>query len=156
MIPPARAAAARAIASRIVGRAFSYFAVVFGAGFVLGVVRTLVVVPRVGERLAELAESPLMLAVVYLAARRLVRRERELTSGSQWLAVGGLALGLMLLVEFTFVLWMRGLSPAAYFAGRDPVSGSVYVASLAAFAIGPWLLFRRGSRARPPAGGRRG
>ena len=35
-----------------------YFALVFGAGFVLGTIRTLWVVPRVGTRKAELMETP--------------------------------------------------------------------------------------------------
>ena len=44
-----------------------YFALVFGAGFVLGTVRTLWVVPRVGTRTAELTEMPIMLAVTIVA-----------------------------------------------------------------------------------------
>ena len=43
---------------------FAYFALVFGAGFVLGVLRISFLVPRFGERLAELAEMPLMLLVI--------------------------------------------------------------------------------------------
>jgi hypothetical protein len=39
-----------------------YFAIVFGAGFVLGTIRTLWVVPRLGTRMAELMETPIMLA----------------------------------------------------------------------------------------------
>ena len=46
-----------------------YFAFVFGAGFVLGAIRTLWVVPRVGTRLAELMEAPIMLVVTIIAAR---------------------------------------------------------------------------------------
>jgi hypothetical protein len=46
-----------------------YFALVFGAGFVLGTIRTLWVVPRFGTRMAELMEMPIMLAVTIVAAR---------------------------------------------------------------------------------------
>jgi hypothetical protein len=46
-----------------------YFALAFGAGFVLGTIRVLWVVPRVGERTAELMETPIMLVVIMLAAR---------------------------------------------------------------------------------------
>jgi hypothetical protein len=45
-----------------------YFALVFGAGFVLGTIRTLWVVPRVGTRMAELIETPIMLVVTIVAA----------------------------------------------------------------------------------------
>jgi hypothetical protein len=46
-----------------------YFALVFAAGFVLGTVRTLWVVPRLGVRTAELAEAPIMFGVSILAVR---------------------------------------------------------------------------------------
>lgn len=46
-----------------------YFVLVFGAGFVLGTICVLWVVPKFGTRTAELLEMPLMLAVIILAAR---------------------------------------------------------------------------------------
>ena len=139
------------MATRIASRALLYFAVVFVAGFLLGALRTVFVVPRIGDRFAELAESPLMLLVVYLVARRLVRRESKLAGQAEWFAVGCLALGLMLLSEFTVVLWIRGLSLSTYFANRDPVSGAVYLASLVVFAVCPWLVFRYEPRLSAPS-----
>jgi hypothetical protein len=46
-----------------------YFTVVFGTGFVLGAIRTLWVVRRLGTRMAELLEAPIMLVVMILASR---------------------------------------------------------------------------------------
>lgn len=46
-----------------------YFGLVFGAGCVLGTIRTLWGVPRIGTRMAELLETPIMLFVTTLAAR---------------------------------------------------------------------------------------
>jgi hypothetical protein len=124
-----------------------YFALVFGAGFVLGTVRTLWVVPRIGTRTAELLEEPMMLVIIILAARWLVRRLSVSPKASSRLSMGGIALGLMLVVEFTFVLWLRGLSIRDYLAGRDPVAGTAYYAMLVLFAIIPLLVARRSAGA---------
>ena len=116
-----------------------YFALVFAAGFVLGIIRTLWIVPHLGTRKAELMEAPIMFAITVLAARWVVRRLAIRASFPARLAVGLIALGLLLLTEFTAVLWIRGLTIAEYLAGRDPVAGTVYVVLLAAFALMPSL-----------------
>lgn len=126
-----------------------YFAAVFAAGFALGVVRTLWVVPRLGARVAELIESPIMLLVVFLVAGRIVRRHPELPGGKDWLAAGLLALAFALAAEFTVVLWLRDLSLPEYFASRDPVSSAVYVALLGVFAVMPHFIFRHRRGAGP-------
>ena len=58
---------------RTIKGGLEYFALVFGTGFVLGVLRVSFLVPRLGERLAELAEMPLMLAVILFAALHVTR-----------------------------------------------------------------------------------
>lgn len=120
-----------------------YFALVFAVGFALGVIRTSWVLPAVGERAAELLEAPFMLFAVVAAARALVHRHRELNHRGQWLAAGALALVLLLAVEFTVVLWLRGLAIPEYFAARDPVAATVYYLLLGIFAVMPMLVFGR-------------
>ncbi|MBZ5540074.1 MAG: hypothetical protein LAN61_06075 [Acidobacteriia bacterium] len=120
-----------------------YFALVFGAGFVLGTVRVLWIVPRFGTRTAELMEAPVMLVVTVLAARWVARRLSLSPAPAARLAVGFLALGLMLVVEFTLVLGLRGLTIREYLAARDPVSGTVYFVLLAIFALMPSLVARK-------------
>jgi hypothetical protein len=117
-----------------------YFALVLGAGFVLGTVRTLWIVPRVGVRTAELLESPIMLVVTTVAARWtvLLRGVRPMLSAR--IGMGCIALVLMLVAEFGFVLWIRGLSIKEYFSTRDPVSGTAYYAMLVVFAVMPMLV----------------
>jgi hypothetical protein len=46
---------------KILKAATIYFALIFGAGFVLGPIRILFIVPRFGVRMAELIEAPMML-----------------------------------------------------------------------------------------------
>ena len=120
-----------------------YFVLVFAAGFVLGTIRTLCVVPRLGVRTAELMEAPIMLGVSILAAQWVVRRVGIPPVLSRRLAAGCIALGLMLLVEFTVVLWIRGLTIQGYLEARDPVSGTVYFVTLGVFAVMPIFIGRR-------------
>ena len=119
-----------------------YFALVFGAGFVLGPIRVLWLVPRVGERTAELMESPIMLVVIVLASRWIVRRFALPPAPWKRLGVGLVALGLLLWMEFTVVLALRGLTIRQYLTDRDPVAGTVYMVLLGMFAIMPLFLSR--------------
>jgi type IV secretory pathway TrbD component len=120
-----------------------YFGLVFAAGFVLGTIRTLWVVPHVGMRMAELLEAPIMLVVTISAARWTVLRLSVPRASSVRLGMGFIALALMLVAEFGFVLWIRGLSIREYLATRDPVSEAVYYVMLAVFAVMPLLVARR-------------
>ena len=120
-----------------------YFAIVFGMGFVFGAIRTVWIVPRVGTRLAELMETPIMLVVTIVAARWIVLHLAIPSTPSARLGMGGIALCMLLIAEFGLVLWLRGLSIREYLATRDPVSGAVYYMMLGAFAIMPPLLVRR-------------
>ncbi len=120
-----------------------YFALVFGAGFVLGPIRILWLVPCFGARLAELMESPVMLIVIIFAARWVVRRLAVPPLLFRRLSIGFVALGLLLVAEFTLVLWLRGMTISEYFAARDPLSGTVYYVMLGVFAVMPLLVARR-------------
>ena len=128
---------------RIMKAGVLYFALVFGAGFVLGPIRILWVVPRFSTRIAELMEVPIMFVVIIVAARWIVRRLAVPSTLSIRLGMGCVAFGLLLVAEFTLVLWLRILSISDYLASRDPVSGTVYYVMLVVFAIMPLLVARR-------------
>jgi hypothetical protein len=68
---------------------------------------------------AELMETPLMLAVIIVAARAIVRRLAIPPTPAPRLGMDGVALALLLIAELTLVLRLRGLS-IEYVAGRDP------------------------------------
>ena len=53
-----------------------------------------------------------------------------------------MALVLMLIAEFGFVVWIRGLTIRGYFSSRDP-AGTVYYVMLAVFAAMPVVVARR-------------
>jgi hypothetical protein len=127
---------------RILKAGVLYFIFVFGAGFVLGPIRILWVVPRLGTRTAELMEAPIMLLITIVAARWIVRRLAVPPTTPGRLGMGGIALGLMLSAEFGLVLRLRGLSIRQYLASRDPVAGTVYYAMLVVFALMPFMVGR--------------
>lgn len=122
--------------------AIAYFVLVFGAGFVLGSIRVPFLVPRIGERYAELIESPIMFVVVVLAARFIVQRFSLPSSPAIRLLVGFAALALMMLAELLLTTVLQNVSVMEYIASRDPVSGSVYLLELLLFALMPYILSR--------------
>ncbi|BFU88846.1 MAG: hypothetical protein NTAFB01_00330 [Nitrospira sp.] len=117
-----------------------YFLLVFGAGFVLGIGRVLIVVPLLGERAAELLEIPLMLGVIVAAAAWLVRHRLDHGRLSSALAVGFIALGMVLIADLAVEIWLSGLSATEVFFDRDPVTDAVYYAALLSFAVMPTII----------------
>ena len=75
---------------QILNAGILYFALVFGAGFVLGSTRVFWVVPHLGERIAELVEMPIMRGVMMVAARWIVRRLAVPSTWSRRLGMGAL------------------------------------------------------------------
>lgn len=119
--------------------AFIYFAIVFGVGFLLGAVRVPFLVPRLGQRVAELLEMPLMAAAIYWAAGWVVKRFGSSMQARGWALCGLLALALLLGAEWLLAVALTGRGVAEYIASRDPVSGSVYLILLLVFAAMPRL-----------------
>ena len=89
--------------------ALVYFLIVFGAGFVLGIIRVLFALPLLGERAAELLEMPLMLTVIVLAARWITKRYLQHTQPREQLTIGWIATGCMLAADFLVGATLRGL-----------------------------------------------
>jgi hypothetical protein len=129
---------------RIVRAGLVYFALTFGAGFMLGPLRILVLVPRLGARAAELVELPVMVGITWLAARWVTQRFQVPARPGPRLGMGAMAGALLLLAEFTLVLRVRGLSLEEYFATRDPIAGSAYYAAVLLLVLMP-LLVNRGA-----------
>jgi hypothetical protein len=116
-----------------------YFALVLGTGFVLGVFRVPFLVPRIGERWAELAEMPIMAAAIFVSAGYILRRFPEVRLPGQSLVVGFLALTLAVCAELGLAVVLQSQTLAQYLGSRDKVSGTVYLIMLLAFALMPRL-----------------
>jgi hypothetical protein len=120
-----------------------YFVLVFAIGFVLGIVRQLIVAPRLGSVTAVMMEAPLMLAASYFLARWLARLLTVEPQVLPRLLMGFTALALLLATEaiasnllkgWTFDQWVQ------HFATPD---GLISLVLFLLFAAMPVLLVRK-------------
>ena len=125
----------------------TYFAIVLGTGFVFGVIRVPFLVPRIGERWAELAEMPIMAVVIFLAGGFVLRRFPEICSRARSLAVGVLALAFAVSAELALAVVLQSQTLAEFLNSRDKISGSAYLVLLLAFAVMPRLRLQSHQRA---------
>ena len=125
--------------SKTVRAALVYFAFVLGTGFVLGMFRVPILVPRIGERWAELSEMPIMAAVIFLAAGYVLRHFPDVCAPGRSLVVGFLALAFSVAAELGLAVVLQDRRLLEYIRSRDKVSGSVYIALLLVFAAMPRL-----------------
>jgi hypothetical protein len=125
--------------SKTIQAGLAYFAIVLGTGFLLGMIRVPFIVPRMGERWAELAEMPIMATVIYFASEFILRRFPEIGTPSRSLVTGLLALALTVATELALATVLQDRTLVEFIASRDKVSGSVYVALLLVFAVMPRL-----------------
>lgn len=137
------------ISLRVLKAGTLYFALVFGAGAVLGSLRVFWAAPRFGARPAELMEAPIMLLVIVLAAQWIVRRVARTSNPLARLAIGLIGLVLLLCAELLLVVQVRGLSVHDYMTARDPWSAAVYYMMLGAFAVLPMAVARKKHAATP-------
>jgi len=73
---------------RAAGAGVLYFVIVFAAGFAFGTMRTLFLVPQVGDVAAVSIEAPLILGVSWVAARFCVRHLSVSTAATSRLGLG--------------------------------------------------------------------
>jgi hypothetical protein len=121
---------------RVLVAALCYFAIVFGAGFLVGPIRVFFLEPRLGETLATLCETPVLLTVIIIAARWLPRRF-DLRTTAQLTAMGLGALVLQQAADFALGAALRGITPAQQLARFATPAGAIYAALVILFAVMP-------------------
>ena len=119
--------------------ALVYFGLVLGTGFVLGIIRVPFIVPKIGERWAELAEMPIMATVIFISSGYILNRFPEIQTSTRSLIAGFLALALSVCAELGLAVALQSQTLIEYIASRDKVSGSVYLVLLVFFALMPRL-----------------
>lgn len=126
-----------------VAAAVLYFALVFGAGFVLGVVRVGVLVPRLGETAAVAMELPVMLALSWIAARTVVRWLDVPATIPARLVMGGGAFALLMGAELVLATVLLGLSLSQHVASYVSLPKMLGLMAQLVFAAMPVLLLGR-------------
>lgn len=127
--------------NRILLTGTAYVAAVFAAGFVLGVLRTLVLAPLLGELAAVLVELPLILTVAWLVCTRILRRWPQ--SPASALGMGAIAFLLLMGAEAGLSMLLAGRSLAEHLALYSQLPHQVGLAGQLAFALFPWIQARR-------------
>lgn len=120
-----------------------YFLAVFAAGFLLGLVRVLILVPLCGELLAVGLELPFMLWISWIASARIAVWMEIPARRADRLLMGGAGLALLLLAEAALSRGIYGLSLAAFLAGLTTPAGALGLTAQIGFALIPWLQSRQ-------------
>lgn len=119
--------------------ALLYFVLTFAAGFVLGTLRVLIVVPRVGEVVAVLIESPFILLASFLIARWVLRRFAPSAGAGRRLWIGLLAFAMLLITEMV-MSWLRGIGTWEFVASMFTTAGAIGLAGQVIFALFPLFI----------------
>jgi hypothetical protein len=124
-----------------------YAAAGFGTGFLLGVVREFWWAPRHDASIFLAIEAPIILGVCFWLGRKLTAHY-GIGPGRDRLAMGGLALLLLMLAELGLLLF-TGRAPRDWIASWGTPPGLFGLAGQILFALLPWLdglgLMKKGS-----------
>jgi len=118
-----------------------YVVAVFAAGFVLGVARTLVLVPLLGALWAVLFERPVILTIAWLLCARILRRWPLRPSAAA--RMGAVAFSLLMLVEASMSNLMADRSLMEHLALYAELPHQLGLAGQLAFAVFPWIQTKR-------------
>jgi hypothetical protein len=123
--------------AKALGAGARYFLIVFVIGYLLGIVRTLVLLPRLGAPAAVALELPLILAASWWVSGKLVQR---LPPGLESRAVvGGSAFALLIVAEFAMSVGVFGQTPAVFIAGWQAPAGLLGLLGQIAFGLMPLI-----------------
>jgi hypothetical protein len=117
----------------------AYFGCVFAAGFALGIVRTVVLVPLLGGILAVALELPIILALAWFVCRWLIGRFEVPARLSSRAVMGATAFALLMAGEVAISLLLAGRSLTEHLQLYQEASHIIGLAGQVAFALFPVL-----------------
>lgn len=119
----------------------AYFGVVFSAAFVLGVLRSLVMAPALGERTAVLIELPVILALSWVVSRWLVATFAVGGTIGLRLVMGAIAFGVLMVAEAGMAVVLFGRSLAEHVASYRDTTQQIGLLAQMGFALIPAFQF---------------
>ncbi|MEJ1162015.1 hypothetical protein [Prosthecomicrobium sp. N25] len=129
--------------ARAVRAGLLYFAAAFAAGWMLGPLRELLIVPRWGRPIGLLADAPLILGASFLAARALLARRAPPFGRGERAAMGLVALAALLAGEDAVTRALEGTSIFAKWTGGGLAEGLAGFGLPLVFAVLPLVVGRR-------------
>ncbi|MBW4458945.1 MAG: hypothetical protein KME47_01690 [Nodosilinea sp. WJT8-NPBG4] len=118
---------------------FLYFVAVFAIGFLLGTLRVLVLIPKLGELVSTFIELPILLSAAWLISDFLTT---QFNVPSQWwvrLNMGIVAFGVLMAAELGLSVWLFGSTVQGHFAAYQSLPKTIGLAGQAVFALIPLL-----------------
>ncbi len=117
----------------------AYFAIVFAAGFLFGVVRVVALTPLIGLFYAVLLELPFILAISWLASSVLCRLFSVPPHAGVRLTMGAVAFVLLMGAEAVLATVLGGVTLSSHLASMATPSGAAGLAGQIVFALIPLL-----------------
>ncbi|MGB8811895.1 MAG: hypothetical protein WCC57_01785 [Paracoccaceae bacterium] len=121
--------------------ALVYFATVFSAAFAIGVLRTLVIAPAIGEMAAVLIEVPIVLALSWWVCAWVLRRI-PVPTGLGRIGMGVVAFALLMVAELLLSILIGHRTVAEHLALFYAAPMIVGLSGQIGFAVVPWLQHR--------------
>lgn len=134
---------------RAAAAGLAYFGVVFAAGFGLGVLRVLILMPGLGEGPAVVLELPFMLALSWVACGWLIARLDVRARLTDRLVMGGLAFATLLIAEIGVSAFAFGRSLAVHLSHYRELPALLGLVGQLAFAAFPVIRCAGGYLKKP-------
>ncbi|MBL9053114.1 MAG: hypothetical protein JNN02_05235 [Tabrizicola sp.] len=126
---------------RIVTAALAYVAPVFALAFGFGAIRVTLIAPATGPLVAVALEIPIVLALSWLVAGRVLQRWP--LTWQERAAMGALAFGVLMLLECATAMAF-GQTPAQFLQAMTTAPGALGLAGQIGFALLPLIRQPRG------------
>lgn len=125
--------------TRSIPAGLAYFGCVFAVGFALGVVRTVFIVPLLGDTFAVAVEVPIILAVAWIVSRWLTQRFEVSARLLPRAVMGATAFILLMAGEASLSMLLAGRSLAEHLQLYREASHILGLVGQIAFALFPVL-----------------